>query len=128
VQFIDFAAKFIGESRKIYKSASSASEDHIILDTVAHDIHHLSDSIFVPEGCSDALKQLTDDTKRLNQGLLDMLEKLRVTNYYISYHELLERGKVRTPRPGLRDQGIDFTCHSCDKVERKSKGCAIFVM
>jgi hypothetical protein len=62
------------------------------LDTVAHDINHLSDSIFVPEGCSDALKQFTDDTKRINQELLDMLEMLRVANYCTSYPELLERG------------------------------------
>ena len=84
VQFMYFAAKFIGESRKIYKSASPASEDHINLDTVAHDVHHFSDSIFAPEGCSDAFKIFTDDTKRISQELLNMLEKLRVTNYYIS--------------------------------------------
>jgi hypothetical protein len=48
--------------------------------------------LFVPEGCSDALKQFTDDTKRINQELLDMLETLRVANYYTSYPELFERG------------------------------------
>jgi hypothetical protein len=65
-------------------SASPASEDHINLDTVAHDVHHFSDSIFAPEGCSDAFKKFTDDTKRISQELLNMLEKLRVTNYCIS--------------------------------------------
>jgi hypothetical protein len=78
VQVVDFAAKLIGESQKIYKSVSSASEDHIILDTVACDIHRLCDSITVPEGCSDTLKQLTDDTKRISQELLGVLEKLTV--------------------------------------------------
>ncbi|KAE9373908.1 hypothetical protein N431DRAFT_374559 [Stipitochalara longipes BDJ] len=78
VQFVDFAAKLIGESQKIYKSVSSASEDHIILDTVASDIHRLCDSILIPEGCSDTLKQLTGDTRRISQELLGVLEKLTV--------------------------------------------------
>jgi hypothetical protein len=46
-----------------------------------------------------------------------MLEKLRVTNYYIPYYKLLKRRKVRTQRAGLRDRGVDFTYYSYNKVE-----------
>ncbi|KAI0970239.1 hypothetical protein F4678DRAFT_480490 [Xylaria arbuscula] len=81
LQFVDFASKLIGKSKEVYKSASGASEDNIILDLVTRDIKRIGDLIVVPEGCPEALKKLVEESDRISQELLAALDKLRIKGH-----------------------------------------------
>jgi ABC-type transporter Mla subunit MlaD len=77
IQFVDFATKLIGESRTIYKSASDAGKDNLVLQAVTNDLSRLTNSIVTSNNFSDDLRKLANETRSISAELSDVLEKLR---------------------------------------------------
>jgi hypothetical protein len=118
LQFVDFASKLIGGLVVIYKSASAASEDNIVLDIVVRDIQRLSGSIVALEDFSGTLKELTDESSRISQELLAVLDKLCIKGqktkwkcFAVAVGGMWKRDKVESMATQLGRMQSQVTVH-----------------
>lgn len=81
VQFVDFSHRLLSESKAIYNSATGASADNDVIETVASDLDLLNAKLTAPSAAGaipESMRSLASQCKDVARELLDVLEKIKV--------------------------------------------------
>ena len=78
ITLLEFTWKLFGDTKMIYKSATSESEDNAVLSTIAEDVARLGDAVILLLECGDSLRVLINDAQGIARDLCGALNRLKV--------------------------------------------------
>lgn len=90
---MDFSHRLLSESKALYNSATGASADNVVIETVATDLHLLNAKLTTQSAVGaipDSMRNLARQCKDHAKEILDVLDKIKVKGPHKRWQSFLQ--------------------------------------